>query len=40
MQTLERLKNDFHFAEICDEVINHVEFVLTTEQYKDRVEPS
>lgn len=38
MQTLEWLKNDFHFAEICDEVINHVEFVLTAEQYKDTVE--
>ena len=34
MQTLEWLKNDFHFAEICDEVINHVAFVLTAEQYK------
>lgn len=23
---------------MCDEVINHVEFVLTAEQYKDTVE--
>ena len=38
MQTLEWRKNDFHFAEICDEVINHVKFVLMAEQYKDTVE--
>ena len=38
MQTLEWLKNDFHFAEICNEAINHVEFVLTAEQYKDTKE--
>ena len=28
MQTLEWLKNDFHFVERYDEVINHVEFEL------------
>ena len=38
MQTLEQLKNDLHFAEICDEAINHDEFVLTAEQYKETVE--
>ena len=38
MQTLEWLKNYFHFAEICDEVIKHVEFVLTADQYQDTVD--
>ena len=38
MQTLEWLKNDFRFAEICNEATNHVEFVLTAEQYKDTKE--